>query len=198
MLELQAPLAVQQPQRPARGGHRRDDPGEELGVEFCRLDVRFGQVGDLGHQLADLVLRLLEQTGIDGFFRHGSSRRWGHAVGRGVGRRALRLQRDAPPGNLPEVFSSPAGPGRGWHAAWPNALLRTGLRARVEDTPLRIESGPGMSMTARRVDALVTGATGLLGSHIAERLVMRGDRVRALVRPGSRTDFLESLGVELI
>lgn len=45
---------------------------------------------------------------------------------------------------------------------------------------------------------LVTGGTGLLGSHIAERLVARGERVRALVRPGSRTAFLESLGVELI
>lgn len=45
--------------------------------------------------------------------------------------------------------------------------------------------------------ALVTGATGFLGSHIAERLVGRGDEVRALVRPTSRTSFLESLGVEL-
>jgi nucleoside-diphosphate-sugar epimerase len=45
---------------------------------------------------------------------------------------------------------------------------------------------------------LVTGGTGLLGSHIAERLVARGRRVRALVRPGSATDFLESLGVELV
>jgi nucleoside-diphosphate-sugar epimerase len=44
---------------------------------------------------------------------------------------------------------------------------------------------------------LVTGATGLLGSHLAERLTARGDRVRALVRPGSRTEFLESLGVEI-
>jgi nucleoside-diphosphate-sugar epimerase len=43
----------------------------------------------------------------------------------------------------------------------------------------------------------VTGATGLLGSHIAEQLVKRGERVRALVRPGSDTRFLASLGVEL-
>ncbi|HVP06093.1 MAG TPA: NAD-dependent epimerase/dehydratase family protein [Dehalococcoidia bacterium] len=42
--------------------------------------------------------------------------------------------------------------------------------------------------------ALVTGATGFLGSHIAERLIQRGDSVRALVRPASRTSFLESLG----
>lgn len=42
--------------------------------------------------------------------------------------------------------------------------------------------------------ALVTGATGFLGSHIAERLIERGDSVRALVRPTSNTSFLESLG----
>jgi nucleoside-diphosphate-sugar epimerase len=45
--------------------------------------------------------------------------------------------------------------------------------------------------------SLVTGATGLLGSHIAERLVARGDRVRALVRRASDTAFLGSLGVDL-
>lgn len=42
--------------------------------------------------------------------------------------------------------------------------------------------------------ALVTGATGFLGSHIAERLVQRGDSVRALVRQTSRISFLDSLG----
>jgi nucleoside-diphosphate-sugar epimerase len=41
----------------------------------------------------------------------------------------------------------------------------------------------------------VTGATGLLGSHIAEQLVQSGQPVRALVRPGSNTDFLRRLGV---
>lgn len=44
---------------------------------------------------------------------------------------------------------------------------------------------------------LITGATGLLGSHIAEQLHAAGKPVRALVRPGSDTRFLESLGVEL-
>lgn len=46
--------------------------------------------------------------------------------------------------------------------------------------------------------ALVTGASGFIGSHIAERLVARGDEVRALIRPSSDTRFLKSLGVELV
>ena len=46
--------------------------------------------------------------------------------------------------------------------------------------------------------ALVTGATGFLGSHIVERLVQKGDDVRALVRPSSDTSLLEEWGVELV
>lgn len=45
---------------------------------------------------------------------------------------------------------------------------------------------------------LVTGATGLLGSHIVENLIKQGQPVRALVRPTSDTRVLESFGgVEL-
>lgn len=44
---------------------------------------------------------------------------------------------------------------------------------------------------------LVTGATGFLGSHLAEQLVRDGHQVRATVRSSSNTRFLESLGVEL-
>jgi nucleoside-diphosphate-sugar epimerase len=46
--------------------------------------------------------------------------------------------------------------------------------------------------------SLVTGATGLLGSHIAERVVASGRPVRALVRPSSDTSFLRAIGVELV
>jgi nucleoside-diphosphate-sugar epimerase len=43
---------------------------------------------------------------------------------------------------------------------------------------------------------LVTGATGLLGSHIVEKLVQAGRPVRALVRPTSDTTLLDEMGVE--
>jgi nucleoside-diphosphate-sugar epimerase len=45
---------------------------------------------------------------------------------------------------------------------------------------------------------LVTGATGFVGSHVAEVLTRRGDRVRALARSGADTKFLEQLGVEVV
>lgn len=45
---------------------------------------------------------------------------------------------------------------------------------------------------------LVTGATGFLGSHLVDRLVARGDDVRALVRRSSDTSHLKSLNVTLI
>lgn len=44
---------------------------------------------------------------------------------------------------------------------------------------------------------LITGATGLLGSHLAERIVAQGRTPRALVRPTSATAFLRGLGVDL-
>ncbi|MBL8819219.1 MAG: NAD-dependent epimerase/dehydratase family protein [Planctomyces sp.] len=45
---------------------------------------------------------------------------------------------------------------------------------------------------------LITGATGLVGSHLAEQARSRGLRVRALVRAGARSDLLKSWGVELV
>ncbi len=45
---------------------------------------------------------------------------------------------------------------------------------------------------------LLTGATGFVGSHVAEALVRRGDTVRTLARAGSDTTFLESLGATVI
>ena len=44
---------------------------------------------------------------------------------------------------------------------------------------------------------VITGGTGLLGSHIAEALVARGERVRAVVRSPRSAGFLRQLGVEV-
>src|SRR5512133_2436454 len=44
---------------------------------------------------------------------------------------------------------------------------------------------------------LVTGATGLVGSHVTRLLVARGDAVRVLVRERSPRDELDGLEVEL-
>ena len=45
---------------------------------------------------------------------------------------------------------------------------------------------------------LVTGATGLVGSHVVERARQEGIPTRVLVRPGTNTSWLENLGVETI
>ncbi len=46
--------------------------------------------------------------------------------------------------------------------------------------------------------SLVTGATGSLGSHLVEKLVAQGESVKVLARPGSRTQLLSSLSVEIV
>lgn len=56
----------------------------------------------------------------------------------------------------------------------------------------------GMGAGREAVRALVTGATGLVGMHLVRRLREEGWRVRALVRPTSRTALLRELGVQLV
>jgi nucleoside-diphosphate-sugar epimerase len=53
-------------------------------------------------------------------------------------------------------------------------------------------------MEIRGKRALVTGATGFIGSHLAERLVREGVQVRALVRSPEKGQRLAGLGVELV
>src|SRR3954468_13857722 len=45
---------------------------------------------------------------------------------------------------------------------------------------------------------LVTGGTGLLGSHVVRELARRGDRVRVAVREGSLLDNIADLELELV
>lgn len=46
--------------------------------------------------------------------------------------------------------------------------------------------------------ALITGATGFIGSHLAEHLHAKGYELRALIRPTSSKKFLEHLPVEYV
>lgn len=45
---------------------------------------------------------------------------------------------------------------------------------------------------------LVTGATGFIGSHVARKLVERGERVRVLIRKTSKTSNIDGLDVERV
>ncbi len=45
---------------------------------------------------------------------------------------------------------------------------------------------------------LVTGGTGFLGSHVARKLVQRGERVRILLRKTSRTSNIEGINAERV
>jgi nucleoside-diphosphate-sugar epimerase len=51
-------------------------------------------------------------------------------------------------------------------------------------------------MNSSAPKAFVTGGTGMVGSHLIERLVKEGYRVKALVRQKSDTSLLDPLGVE--
>jgi ornithine--oxo-acid transaminase len=61
----------------------------------------------------------------------------------------------------------------------------------------------GAAPRHRRLDpsrgdvCLVTGATGFIGGHLAQRLVREGYQVRCLVRPSSDTSLVDGLDVEI-
>lgn len=49
----------------------------------------------------------------------------------------------------------------------------------------------------KEMSVFLTGGTGLIGSHVAERLIRDGHQVRALVRPDGDAGFLRRLGAEI-
>jgi len=67
-------------------------------------------------------------------------------------------------------------------------------RAHRPAAPLRI----ARDNRGRTVRALVTGATGFTGGHLARQLVRRGHAVRALVRNVDRAEALRAAGIELL
>src|SRR5437867_1451225 len=50
----------------------------------------------------------------------------------------------------------------------------------------------------RPATTLVTGAAGFIGSHLIERLIARGERVRVLEKPGAAVDHLPLDRLELL
>jgi len=48
------------------------------------------------------------------------------------------------------------------------------------------------------MDVLITGATGFIGRHLVERLLLEGNCVKALVRPETDATWLDAHGVEVV
>lgn len=63
---------------------------------------------------------------------------------------------------------------------------------------LQARSGGNLPDPSRNDRCLITGATGFIGGHLAERLAGEGYPVRCLVRTTSDTSLLETLGVEIV
>ena len=79
-------------------------------------------------------------------------------------------------------------------------IATTTLRRRIARPDETLETAPfrGTPVDPDRGEVcLLTGATGFIGGHLAQRLVADGFQVRCLVRSSSDTSLLDRLGVEL-
>src|ERR1700730_4353317 len=76
-------------------------------------------------------------------------------------------------------------------------------RSAGETKPAKVEPTETAALRGKRVDpsrgdvCLITGATGFIGGHLAQRLLEEGHQVRCLVRASSDTSLLDGLDVEL-
>jgi nucleoside-diphosphate-sugar epimerase len=77
-----------------------------------------------------------------------------------------------------------------------SSTIRNRSRAEERHEPRRVPAGNHRNPT-RTETCLITGASGFIGGHLAERLVGQGLPVRCLVRPTSDLSLLETLGVEI-
>ena len=87
--------------------------------------------------------------------------------------------------------------GRNWSTVRDIATETLRRRQAGDVEVLPTASFRGTPVDPTRDVCLITGATGFIGGHLAERLVRDGHQVRCLVRTGSDTSLLDGLGVEL-
>lgn len=71
-------------------------------------------------------------------------------------------------------------------------------RQKIWREPEKRKVGRGQGMIVPVMKIFLTGATGFIGGHLAQRLVESGHTLRCLVRPTARRARLERLGAELV
>ena len=87
---------------------------------------------------------------------------------------------------------------KNWGVVRDIATATVGRRADAEKPAIAKPSNGHKPRSPVREDScVITGATGFIGGHLAERLVQQGVPVRCLVRSTSDTSRLETLGVDI-
>ena len=90
------------------------------------------------------------------------------------------------------------GAAKNWTVVRDIATATLRRRSAPQEDTLATAPFRGTPVDPERGDVcLLTGATGFIGGHLAQRLVSNGYQVRCLVRPSSDTTLLDQLGVEL-